>query len=63
MSEARTAIVASDGTFTYEGRPVQRRSGKMGKSLKNAVPVEEMYEAYGSDTLRLHLMATARGLA
>ena len=37
---------------------MQRRSGKMGKSLKNAVPVEEMYDAYGSDTLRLHLMAT-----
>ena len=30
----------------------------MGKSLKNAVSPEEIYEAYGSDTLRLHLMAT-----
>ena len=56
--EASAVTAEPDGTFTYEGRPVQRRSGKMGKSLKNAVPVEEMYEAYGSDTLRLHLMAT-----
>ena len=56
--EASAVTTEPDGTFTYEGRPVQRRSGKMGKSLKNAVPVEEMYEAYGSDTLRLHLMAT-----
>ena len=30
----------------------------MGKSLKNAVSPEEMYEAYGSDTLRLYEMAT-----
>ena len=56
--EASAVTTEPDGTFTYEGRPVQRRSGKMGKSLKNAVPVEEMYDAYGSDTLRLHLMAT-----
>ena len=30
----------------------------MGKSLKNAVSPELIYEAYGSDTLRLHLMST-----
>ncbi len=47
-----------DGTFTFEGQPVTREWGKMGKSLKNAVSPEEIYEAYGSDTLRLHLMAT-----
>ena len=34
------------------------RWGKMGKSLKNAVSPDEMYEAYGADTLRLYLMAT-----
>ena len=49
---------SDDGTFTYEGQPVTREWGKMGKSLKNAVSPEEIYEAYGSDTLRLHLMAT-----
>ena len=56
--DARAVTAESDGTFTLDGQPVQRRSGKMGKSLKNAIPVEEMYEAYGADTLRLHLMAT-----
>ena len=30
----------------------------MGKSLKNAVAPEDIFDAYGSDTLRLHLMAT-----
>ena len=30
----------------------------MGKSLKNAVSPDEIYEAYGSDTLRLYEMAT-----
>ncbi|MFV0308110.1 MAG: leucine--tRNA ligase [Desertimonas sp.] len=44
--------------FTYEGRPVTREWGKMGKSLKNSVSPEEIYDAYGADTLRLHLMAT-----
>ena len=56
--DARSVTAEPDGTFTLDGQPVQRRSGKMGKSLKNAVPVEEMYDAYGADTLRLHLMAT-----
>ena len=30
----------------------------MGKSLKNAVSPDEMYEAYGADTLRLYEMST-----
>jgi leucyl-tRNA synthetase len=30
----------------------------MGKSLKNSVSPEQIYDAYGADTLRLHLMAT-----
>ncbi|HYN35271.1 MAG TPA: class I tRNA ligase family protein, partial [Ilumatobacteraceae bacterium] len=44
--------------FTYEGRPVTREWGKMGKSLKNAVSPDDMYEQYGADTLRLYEMAT-----
>jgi len=51
-------VVASDGGFSAAGQPVTREWGKMGKSLKNAVSPEVIYEAYGSDTLRLHLMAT-----
>lgn len=43
--------------FTFAGQPVERNFGKMGKSLKNAVTPDDMYEAYGADTLRLYEMA------
>jgi leucyl-tRNA synthetase len=56
--EAHDVVTEPDGTFTHHGQPVDREWGKMGKSLKNAVSPEEIYDAYGSDTLRLHLMAT-----
>jgi leucyl-tRNA synthetase len=46
-----------DGRFTFEGRPVTREWGKMGKSLKNGVSPDEIYDAYGADTLRLYEMA------
>ena len=46
-----------DGQFTYDGQPVSREWGKMGKSLKNAVAPDEIYDAYGADTLRLYEMA------
>ncbi|HSM67347.1 MAG TPA: leucine--tRNA ligase, partial [Ilumatobacteraceae bacterium] len=44
--------------FTYDAKPVTREWGKMGKSLKNAVSPDDMYEQYGADTLRLYEMAT-----
>jgi leucyl-tRNA synthetase len=47
----------SDGTLRYEGEPVSRRAGKMGKSLKNSVTPDEMYETFGADTLRVYEMA------
>ena len=53
-----TAVEQRDGEFFHEGNPVTREFGKMGKSLKNAVSPDEMYEAYGADTLRLYEMAT-----
>ncbi len=43
--------------FTHHGQPVTREWGKMGKSLKNAVSPDEMYDQYGADTLRLYEMA------
>ncbi|HEY3735139.1 MAG TPA: class I tRNA ligase family protein [Streptosporangiaceae bacterium] len=46
-----------DGGFTYRGEPVSPRAGKMGKSLKNAVTPDDIYAAYGADTLRLYEMA------
>ncbi|MCM0641463.1 leucine--tRNA ligase [Cellulomonas wangsupingiae] len=48
---------ASPTGFTWEGRPVNREYGKIGKSLKNAVSPDEMYEAYGADTLRVYEMS------
>ncbi len=51
------SVEERDGQWFHEGRPVTREWGKMGKSLKNAVSPDEMYEAYGADTLRLHEMA------
>jgi leucyl-tRNA synthetase len=41
----------------YRGQPVTRHVGKMGKSLKNGVAPDAIYEAYGADTLRLYEMA------
>jgi leucyl-tRNA synthetase len=46
-----------DGTWRYQGRAVARHAGKMGKSLKNAVSPDAIYEAYGADTLRMYEMA------
>ena len=43
--------------FTYEGEPVTREYGKMGKSLKNIVTPDEMYEAYGADVFRVYEMS------
>ncbi|MBT2391629.1 leucine--tRNA ligase [Streptomyces sp. ISL-1] len=46
-----------DGKFYFEGEPVKRELGKMGKSLKNAVTPDEICAEYGADTLRLYEMA------
>jgi leucyl-tRNA synthetase len=43
--------------YEYEGRTVKREYGKMGKSLKNVVTPDEMYEAYGADTFRVYEMS------
>jgi len=42
--------------WSYRGQPVTRRAGKMGKSLKNGVSPDDIYTAYGADTLRLYEM-------
>jgi leucyl-tRNA synthetase len=52
-----TEVSESDGAFTHHDQPVTREWGKMGKSLKNAVSPDDMYDAYGADTLRLYEMA------
>jgi leucyl-tRNA synthetase len=53
--EATEVVPDGDG-FIFEGRPVTQELGKMGKSLKNSVPPETVYEEYGADTLRLYEM-------
>ncbi len=46
-----------DGAYVFEGRPVTREYGKMGKSLKNAISPDDVCATYGADTLRLYLMS------
>ncbi len=43
--------------FVWEGEPVTREYGKMGKSLKNIVTPDDMYAAYGADTFRVYEMS------
>ncbi|HLS50100.1 MAG TPA: class I tRNA ligase family protein, partial [Actinomycetaceae bacterium] len=52
--------VAADGgepAFRWQGQEVFREYGKMGKSLRNVVTPDEMYEAYGADTFRVYEMS------
>jgi len=54
---AEEVVAEADGTFTYQGEAVTQEYGKMGKSLKNAVAPDDMYEEYGADTLRVYEMS------
>nr|WP_097205129.1 leucine--tRNA ligase [Geodermatophilus sabuli] len=51
-------VVEENGQFLYEGKPVNREYGKIGKSLKNMVTPDEMIGAYGADTFRVYEMST-----
>ena len=46
-----------DVTWTWQDQPVRREYGKMGKSLKNVVTPDEMFEAFGADTFRVYEMS------
>jgi leucyl-tRNA synthetase len=50
-------VAERDGGFWWDGEPVAREYGKMGKSLKNVVTPDEMYDDYGADTFRLYEMS------
>ncbi|WP_124053800.1 leucine--tRNA ligase [Arcanobacterium ihumii] len=54
-------VAASDGSgevsYVWNGEPVNREYGKMGKSLKNIVTPDEMCAVYGADTFRLYEMS------
>ncbi len=49
-------VEGRDGGYFYEGKPVSREFGKMGKSLKNSIAPDAMCDEYGCDTLRLYEM-------
>ncbi len=44
-------------SYTWQGEPVTREYGKMGKSLKNVTTPDEMYDQYGADTFRVYEMS------
>jgi leucyl-tRNA synthetase len=50
-------IEERDGGYFYRGEKVNREFGKIGKGLKNMVSPDEMYDAYGADTLRVYEMS------
>ncbi|MGA8988564.1 leucine--tRNA ligase [Aeromicrobium sp.] len=50
-------IEERDDAFWFEGKQVTREYGKMGKSLKNVVTPDDMYDAYGADTFRVYEMS------
>jgi leucyl-tRNA synthetase len=54
---AAEVVGDADGSYRHQGQVVTQHAGKMGKSLKNAVSPDEIYEAYGADTLRMYEMA------
>ena len=51
-------VEESNGVYTWQGETVAREYGKMGKSLKNIVTPDEMYDEFGADTFRLYEMST-----
>jgi leucyl-tRNA synthetase len=54
---ADEVVEGPDGVWTYNGEVVHREYGKMGKSLRNSVTPDDMFDTYGADTLRLYEMA------
>jgi leucyl-tRNA synthetase len=48
---------SGEPTFTWNGQQVNREFGKMGKSLKNIMTPDDMYDQYGADTFRLYEMS------
>ncbi|UYM04361.1 leucine--tRNA ligase [Solicola gregarius] len=46
-----------DTTYFFDGGSVNREYGKMGKSLKNVVTPDDMYDEFGADTFRVYEMS------
>ncbi|MFI5957171.1 leucine--tRNA ligase [Cryptosporangium sp. NPDC051539] len=54
---AADEVVEEDGSYRWQGAPVNREYGKMGKSLKNVVTPDDMCAEYGADTFRVYEMS------
>ncbi|MFD0704808.1 leucine--tRNA ligase [Alloscardovia venturai] len=52
-------VPSENGTpkFMWNGQEVFQEFGKMGKSLKNIITPDDMYDTYGADTFRLYEMS------
>ncbi|WP_420609048.1 leucine--tRNA ligase [Candidatus Poriferisodalis sp.] len=50
-------VIERGGKFFWGDAEVTRHFGKMGKSLRNAVTPDDIYSAYGADTLRTYEMS------
>ncbi len=55
--QVESKVEGHDTTYMFGGAPVDREYGKMGKSLKNIVTPDEMYDAFGADTFRVYEMS------
>ena len=58
MAVEASEVEERDGRFFHGNEVVTREFGKMGKSLKNVVTPDDIYDEYGADTLRLYEMST-----
>jgi len=56
-AEEVTEDPEAPGGYVWQGQPVRREYGKMGKSLKNSVTPDDMCRDYGADTLRVYEMS------
>jgi leucyl-tRNA synthetase len=56
-AEVEEVGAGADARWMWQGKPVVREYGKIGKSLKNVVSPDEMYQAYGADTFRVYEMS------
>ncbi len=54
---AQDVVEDGAGGFAWQGEPVTRTFGKMGKSLRNMVTPDEVCDTYGADTFRLYEMS------
>ncbi|WP_116113728.1 leucine--tRNA ligase [Austwickia chelonae] len=57
VEEVPSADGNDEPSYFWQGQPVNREYGKMGKSLKNVTTPDDMYERYGADTFRVYEMS------